>query len=350
MHASGVRTACVLAADASGMRLADIPSERVILLLGAPRSGTSWLAKIFDSHPDVLYRHEPDTVLRTWDLPWMCPRDEVGEHVDAARVYLRQLIDTATLKTAGSLPMFPKRFQSLPVRLARAAIIHALQAADLVKVSRRLTRGMRIPDFLDPAKYPDLRVVMKSVSSRGRARLFAEALPGARIIFIVRDPWGQVASMQRGAAMGKFEDGVPLAELLETEQAARYGLTEARFTSLPQVEQFAWNWAILNEKAIDDLRGLDRVKILKYQDLCEHPTEQAQALFKFAGLPWDPQTDGFLRRSTTYAGPDRYYAVFRDTAASLYRWRQDLSEDDQQRINRVVQASPLAALCPPMRP
>ena len=31
-----------------------------ILILGAPRSGTTWLAKIIDSHPDVLYRHEPD--------------------------------------------------------------------------------------------------------------------------------------------------------------------------------------------------------------------------------------------------------------------------------------------------
>ena len=94
------------------MNLSDIPSERIVLLLGAPRSGTSWLGKIFDSHPDVLYRHEPDTVLRTWELPWMCRRDEVHLHVDQARIYLRQLIATATLKTAGSLPMFPKRYRA----------------------------------------------------------------------------------------------------------------------------------------------------------------------------------------------------------------------------------------------
>jgi len=331
------------------MSLADIPSERIVLLLGAPRSGTSWLAKIFDSHPDVLYRHEPDTVLRTWDLPWMCPRDEVGKYTDQARIYLRRLIETATLKTAGSRPMFPKHFESLPARLTRAAIIHALQAADLAKVPRRLTRGLHIPDFIDPARHPELRVVIKSVSSRGRARLYAEALPGARIVFIVRDPWGQVASMQRGAAQGKFDDKVPVAELLETEQAARYGLTEAHFASLPEVEQFAWNWAILNEKAIEDLGGLDRVTVLKYQDLCEHPLEQARRLLAFAGLPWNDQTEGFLRRSTTYTGPDRYYAVFRNTAASLYRWRQELTEDDQQRIYDVVQATSLAALCPPLR-
>ena len=35
----------------------------LILVVGAPRSGTTWLAKIIDSHPDVLYRHEPDETL-----------------------------------------------------------------------------------------------------------------------------------------------------------------------------------------------------------------------------------------------------------------------------------------------
>ncbi len=48
--------------------LPELPSHRSalaapILILGAPRSGTTWLAKIIDSHPDVLYRHEPDETL-----------------------------------------------------------------------------------------------------------------------------------------------------------------------------------------------------------------------------------------------------------------------------------------------
>jgi len=78
--------------------------------------------------------------------------------------------------------------------------------------------------------------------------------------------------------------------------------------------------------------------------------QQARALLAFAGLAWNSQTETFLRRSTTYTGPSRYYAVFRDTAAALYHWRQELSEEDQQRINQVVQATSLAALCPSLRP
>lgn len=327
------------------MRLSDLPSERVILLLGAPRSGTSWLAKIFDSHPDVLYRHEPDTVVRNHELPWMCTQDSVAEYREAARVYLQKLLETATLKTAGSLPIFPKRYQSAWLRHLRSGRIYGLRAMEMAG-ARRFVRGVPVPDLVDVARHPELRVVIKSVSSRGRARLFAEAFPGSRIVFIVRDPFGQVASMLRGAALGKFESPVPVGELLATEQARRYGLTEALFEALPVVEQFAWNWAILNEKAIDDLAGIDTVKVLRYQDLCEQPMLQARQLLAFAGLPWDPQTERFIERSTTFSGRDRYYQVFKNTTAAMNRWREELAPEDQRRILAVVKATSLAPLCP----
>ena len=327
------------------MRLSDIPSDRVILILGATRSGTSWLAKIFDSHPDVLYRHEPDTVIRNYELPWMCPPDGVAAHLATARAYLGQLIETATLKTAGSLPIFAKRYQGAVARQLRTGIIYGLRAMDMAG-ARRVVRDVPVPDLVDLADHPELRVVIKSVSSRGRARLFAEALPGSRIIFIVRDPWGQVASMLRGSALGKFEEPVPVGELLATEQARRYGLTEARFEALPVVEQFAWNWAILNEKAIDDLGGIESVKVLRYQDLCVHPMHEARELLAFADLAWDPQTERFIERSTTFNGRDRYYQVFKNTTAAMNRWREELAPEDQRRILAVVRETSLAPLCP----
>jgi sulfotransferase family protein len=328
------------------MKPSDLPADRVILILGAPRSGTSWLAKIFDSHPDVLYRHEPDTVLRSYDLPWMCPPEQVPAYRDAARAYLRRLLDTATLKTAGSLPIFPKRYLGAGAAGLHTAFIYGLRAMEQVRGARRLLRSVAIPDLFDLAAQPRLRLVLKSVSSRGRARLFAEAMPGMKTIFILRDPWGQVASMLRGAAQGKFEEPVPVQELLMTGHARRYGLTAARFEALPPVEQFAWNWAILNEKAIEDLAGIPGVMVLRYQALCASPLPEARALFDFAALDWDPQTEDFLRRSTTFSGRDRYYQVFKNTQAAVNRWREELAPEDQHRIQAVVRETSLAPLCP----
>ncbi len=328
------------------MRPSELPADRVILILGAPRSGTSWLAKIFDSHPDVLYRHEPDTVLRNHDLPWMCTPEQVPDYRDAARDYLHRLFDTSTLKTAGSLPIFPKRYLSPTAAQFRSGAIYGLRGIEQIPGIRRLLRGMPIPDLLDVTDHPELRLVLKSVSSRGRARLFAEALPGMKTIFILRDPWGQVASMLRGLALSKFEFGVAVEELLNTEHARRYGITPELFAALPSVEQFAWNWAILNEKAIDDLAGIDGVKVVRYQALCEAPMFETRALFEFTGLAWNRQTEDFLERSTTFCGRDRYYQVFKNTQLAMNRWRKELAPEDQQRIHGVVRKTSLAPFFP----
>jgi Sulfotransferase family len=333
------------------MALSDIPNDRVILILGAPRSGTSWLAKIFDSHPDVLYRHEPDTVLRSPEtLPWMCAPDDIPTHQHAAETYLRQLIDTATLKSAGSLPIFPKHHRGIMATRIRSGIIYGLRAIELVRVTQPWARWVRIPDVLDLARLPDVRVVLKSVSSRGRAGLFAHALSGARIILIVRDPFGQIASMLRGEALGMFEDELPVAEVLMTEEARHYGLTPERFASLSLVERLAWNWAVLNEKAINDLAGIPTARVLRYQDLGANPEQEARALLAFCGLDWNPQTEAFVRYSTTHSGRDRYYQVMKDTPEAMNRWRKELSLDDQHRILAVVRQTSLASYCPATDP
>ncbi len=328
------------------MTLSSVAAENITLLLGAPRSGTTWLAKIFDSHPDVLYRHEPDTVLRDPQLQHFFRPEDIPPVRDVAEAYLRRLIDTRTIKTAGSLPIFRKSYYSAATLGVRRGIIYAMRAAEQVSAARRRLRHVPVPDLLDPSRHPQLRIVVKSVSSRGRAGLFAQALPGCRIIYILRDPCGQVASMLRGAALGKFEGELHPEEMLETEQAKRYGLTGSQLQAMPRSEQFAWHWAILNEKAIEDLAGVGTAKIVRYQDLCTDPMTHAKQLFGFTGLSWNRQTETFVERSTRSNAPDRYYQVYKNSEAARQRWRTDLPPDDQQRIIAVAKQTTLGALCP----
>ena len=72
----------------------DALAATAILVLGYPRSGTTWLAKIFDSHPDILYRHEPDELSPA--RPDMAPNVQI-------RTWLRQ----RGLRSAAKRPRFP---------------------------------------------------------------------------------------------------------------------------------------------------------------------------------------------------------------------------------------------------
>ncbi len=312
------------------------PSGGLLFILGAPRSGTTWLAKLFDSHPDVLYRNEPDTVLHEPRLPLLCPAEQVAAHRPLARDYLDRLLALRSLRSSGSLPTFRKRGQSLTGHRLRSVLIQALHAAQTLQ--RYLPQDVleRIP-VPDPrrgrAAVPPL-IVVKSVNARGRARLFAEVAPHGRIIFLLRHPCGQVASVLRGVALGAFAPP-DREEILATPLAARCGLTRAGFAALRPAEQFAWHWAILNQMALDDLAplGPERLRVVHYHDMVAAPQAAMAALFDFAGLSPDRQSAAFLERSTHHTGRDGYYRVLkRDGQQAVNRWRSELAEDDQRRI------------------
>jgi hypothetical protein len=319
--------------------------DQLVMVLGATRSGTSWLGKVFDSHPDVLYRHEPDLALWEHRLPFFIPERDTDAYVAIAAEYVARLMHTPTFKTSSQLPAFRKNYHAFGIRPLRAAMIHALRCAEAVGSSQRL-RSFPVPDLVRPDRYAPLRIVMKSVSSAGRARVFLEALPRMRLVFLLRHPCGQVASARRGFAQGKFASGglFLVRGVLSTPGAQRYGLTEQRLNAAHDTELLAWHWATTNELVLDAMSGHENARLVRYEDLCADPVQQARDLFSFTRLDWNRQTEDFIRRSTSFGGTERYFSVFRNVVASANRWRTELSEQDQRLIMNVVAQTSLGRL------
>ncbi len=344
----GLAVSSAAGVAAPGELFPGVTDERIILLFGLPRSGTTWLAKLFDSHPDVLYRHEPDSILRGTHLPEWPELEPTPAELASARAYVRELLRVRTLKSGGSLPMFAKRFRGSAAHVLRLGLAQALHALGAVRGARRFSRAIAIPDLIERATAHPLHIVLKSVTSPHRLGLLAGALPGCRTILLLRHPCGQVASMLRGAQAGLFEQKLELdlPWLLRSPAAHRYGLAAASFARLAPAEQLAWRWVVLAEQASSALERLPYARLLRHCDLASGPDAQLRSLFSFAGLGWDPQTEAFLRRSTHSIGPQRYYGVFRDSAQEVDKWRRELDGPTQRRIWAVVRNSSLAKLWP----
>jgi hypothetical protein len=338
-----VATAPVETAPAIG----GVAAERVVMLFGLPRSGTTWLAKVFDSHPDVLYRHEPDTVWRGKHLPVWPPAAPPPALLAETRAYLERLLTTRTLKTMGSRPLFPKAYRGAVAERLRGALIEGLRVVEHLG-GRRLAGGVPIPDWVAAAAWGRITLAFKSVSSPTRLGLFARALPGCRIIYTLRHPCGQVASMRRGERLGMFENELDFEWLLAGPEAKAHGLDVARFARWPLLERLAWQWLVLNERALADLAGHPAARIVRHADLARAPLARAGELLAFAGLSVPPETAAFIRRSTEHAGDTGYYRVFRNAAAESDKWRRELDADEQARIWAVVRHSHLAAFWPEM--
>lgn len=314
------------------MNIESVPHEKTVFVIGAPRSGTTWLGKIFDSHPMVLYRHEPDTLIPNEHIPRVVPEGLSPAQIEEASVFLDSMVAGRFLKSSGTLPIFRKTYRAVPMNLLYTAMVMGLRISQKVGGDIRRMRRFHAPDMVDPLLANDVTVVLKSIISRGRVGLFAAARPNMRILFILRDPFGQVASMLRGVSLGKFDAELPLADCLETTQAKRYGLTPRVFERLHAVEQYAWHWALLNEKAMEDLQGHPNKFILRYRDLVAEPFDVTRQAFAFARLGWQEQTERFLRTSTTSNLPDSYYQVYKNSMDSLNKWRRQMSVEDQRRI------------------
>ncbi len=322
-----------------------IAAERVVLLFGLPRSGTTWLAKVFDSHPDVLYRHEPDTVWRGRHLPVWPPATPSAAALSEARAYLDRLMRTRTLKTIGTRPLFPKAYRGAVAERVHAALIEAVRLAERLG-GPRLARRVTIPDWVAATAWGGITLVLKSVSSPTRLGLFAQALPGCRVIYTLRHPCGQVASMRRGERLGLFEHALDLDWLLAGPEAKAHGLDPATFARWPLLERLAWQWVLLNERALADLAHHPAARVVRHADLARAPLAQARELLAFAGLSLPPATAAFIRRSTEHTGATGYYRVFRNAAAEIDKWRSELSAEEQARIWAVARHSHLAALWP----
>ena len=307
-----------------------------VYIFGEPRSGTTWLAKIFDSHPDRLLRHEPDTVNPTLEFPFIMPSNEIGQHLDQARRYLHERAQDRQLRCVSNTPYFPKNYRNSITDKVRKAMIFAFRALDLASRGK-LDRNIRVPDMV--SKKSKLISVVKSVDSCGRLPLFAKACPDDKFVFILRHPCGVVASKFRGRELGKMDPAITFRKLLDLDSAKKFQLTEDQLRGWSTLEADAWQWLLIHDFIFEIARNLPNVHIVKYDDLCRSPIPKSKAVFEWAGLAWNEQTEAYINACISIDPAARvgFYSTVQNPQQAANKWRTQLSEDDVATIMAICQ-------------
>ena len=315
--------------------------DRPILAFGMPRSGTTWLGKIFDSHPVTVYRHEPDSWRRLDSIPLFPDPVSADRYSADVRSFVASLTTIRADRVCGKRPLFPKSYASrLGVTLfsGRSLLHKALDRAGLQS-------GPPLPP--QPSPGSPYRLVWKSIESLGRTGVILAAIPEAKFVQIVRHPCGYVASVLRGESEKRFGHNQAASDFdlyrmaCETPQARAHGLTESQMRAMEPAERLAWRWVIYNEKAAAESEGLPNATVVLYEELCSKPVQITQSLFDFCELSWDAQSERFLRESTTDAKSD-YYSVFKNPLESAWRWRSQLEAVTVQKVMAIVARSSFA--------
>lgn len=311
-----------------------------ILVFGMPRSGTTWIGKLFDSHPDTLYRHEPDS-MRKLSMPLFPEREDAPRYREELEQFIASLARMRSPEVVGKQPLFPKSYQSAAELAVYRASVMAAKAASRV---RRHSPCLFRPTGSNGRV---ASVVWKSVESSGRLGVCVKALSQVRAIHIIRHPCGVMASRLRGATTHGFGQSKPEADsqwvmklLLATKAGQARGLDLDDIRNLTPEEQATWRWMLIQEKVLADVAGSGRVLTMRYEDVCSEPIAMTRRMFEFAGLDWQPQTERFVLASTQASDSD-YYSVFKNPQASAERWRSELDPQVIERVQQVLRGSPV---------
>jgi hypothetical protein len=301
-----------------------------------PRSGTTWLGKIFDSHPATLYRHEPDSWQKINAVPIMPKAEDYDRLIPHLRRFYESIAGIRAAKVCAKIPIFKKAYQNR----TRQCLLQI--GIPMSRVAGKL--GVDLP-VAGAAGYlaDDMHLVWKSIESIGRLRLVMRAVPGAKAIHLMRHPCGYIASVLRGESRGQFEDNRGASEdygilemLLDSTAARQRELSLEYFRRLSPAERLAWRWVLFNDEAQRASGENERCRTVRYEDLCADPVGTARELFRFAGLDWSTQTNQFLLFSTTQ-NEGSYYSVFKNPTVSANKWREELDAEEVRRIRAVVQ-------------
>ena len=318
--------------DIPPMRQCDSPTPQV-LVIGLARSGTTWLAKMLDSHPATLYRHEPDGLPIFPTMPIMADRDQAAIYGSSLAEFSHALPKLERVRTSGTLPIFRKQDEGIFKFQSRRVITSAARLA-----SNRLG-NIRIPGAFQLTNADSLKVVWKSVWSVGRLGCIVQALQPIQVIFLIRHPCGVIFSRRRGVEQRKMAPVMQdeFAALIQPSSSVADRMlakTELRDT----VDWEAFRWAVLNSHALGVLRDQAGCMVVRYEDLCADPYSVMREILLGINLPWDTQVERFIRSSTASTSR-RFYGLHRQEK-HLDPWHRTVSTEAKKRILQIVEGTP----------
>jgi len=311
---------------------------RITLVAGTGRSGTTWLGKLFDASPEVLYKHEPDNWARVPFFAGLPSRIDPGPEAEGRRAAFQRALASACWTHCLHFhrpPDFPKTY--LPPLLPALAGL-GLRAAG------RLGFGARLRLPLRPFVRGEPHLVWKSVISNLRLAFLHETFPEMRIVLILRHPGGYVSSWLRGAkheGWSGFGARERLDDTIWPFPCPEHAVHAAAYQHGSDLERELIYWIVANETPLRALAGSPRLKVIVYEDLCAEPERHLRDLYDFCGLAFCETTRRFVAASTA-EDDDAYHGVFKNPARVASRWREELAADQIETVERYLGSSMLA--------
>lgn len=299
-----------------------------VLVLGVPRSGTTWVGEALGRTSGSSYVHEPDGTSDPFSFrakfsqhfdPILDPRDEAP---DLERLWQGAFAGGARPNSVRGR-IARRAFRRVTSEQKRAALLHGHFTPRL-----RIAYSMAMPRVATDAD----NVVVKSVN----AALCAEWITtrwDPRVVVVSRDPRNVLSSWLSLGWNGP--DPVhyrALGDIAEQRWGAKAPPPDA-----PTLARAAATVATLSLALRDALRRNDDWLQVTHEALCADPVPRLVQLAAALGLTWSPEAEAYVVESDR---PGVGYRTERVASEQADRWQERLSPEQLALIDSVLAQFP----------
>ncbi len=256
-------------------------NKQLVVVLGAPRSGTTWLHHMIAAHPHVASINEELTLFSSYLAPVVDRFDSEVHHIHAGNWV-----------------------QGLPLLYTPEEFEEGMRSITAGVYDRVLARRPEATHILD--KHPNYS---------NHIPLIQRLLPGCRIIHIIRDGREVVVSMMGAKKRVGFGAG-------DIRGAAKH-----------------WARDLLNARRDGELLGPGLYMEVRYEELMADTVPGLERLFEFTGLPVTP---GLVERIAAEHAIEKNQVSWADTSLNALRkkegaiWKTRLSLEERWVMDRMV--------------
>jgi hypothetical protein len=247
------------------------PQAPSLLILSAPRSGSSWVGETLGRAQNALYLREPIT--------------------QSCLAYFRQSGHEQKVMYEPTSSPASKVF----AQTARKAFSGLPPFQPWV---------VRFPDQWDLSLRQVRRLVIKEVNPMACKWLVERYQP--RVILLVRHP-----------------------------AAVSLSYVKMGWLSRPVGRQLGENLGAVLRAALDGLMDHKDYRVVTYEELCADAIGVFRSLYEFAELEWDSTTESYIQRRSSGKDPpgrDHRYGTSRDSRSMIRAWEGQLSQEELENL------------------
>lgn len=309
----------------------------IFLLMGFPRSGTTWFSNLINSSESVIYRHE--LIGRNYEM--------MGDRVFSELKYSNGLssadyniVESAIRKAhieTDKPPFFKKKYG-----LRKLPKIQYF----FWSLAKLFPRSAAIYDALYRLRSKhEWNILIKVTRSLTDMRSMILGLEPSALLFLVRKPQATILSHIKGVQkkkMGPINDRVKERLLVEASNSDYFKthLSDKTLSAdMEDIEFYAINWALYHEKAMALKAEVSNALIYFYDEIMEDPRKGIEHIFATLNLEICDEVENYIAQSSGQksnylkdAG-DQYYSVYRDNTFNKDSWKDDFTQEEIKLID-----------------